>query len=120
MAQDFIYQTVTSYLLFFYTNVYGLNPAIAATMLLVVRVIGAIWDSIVDALIDRVTLPFGKYRGWMALMGAPLAILMVLCFVVPPLAETGKVVYAAAVTYVALSMVYTTINVPFSALNAAH
>ena len=30
MAQNFIYQTVTTYLLFFYTNVYGLNPAIAA------------------------------------------------------------------------------------------
>ncbi|MDR1448478.1 MAG: MFS transporter [Candidatus Ancillula sp.] len=118
MAQNFIYQTVTTYLLFFYTNVYGLNPAIAATMFLVVRIIDAVWDPVVGALIDRITLPFGKYRGWMALMGAPLAILMVLCFVVPPLAETGKVVYAA-VTYVALSMVYTTINVPFGALNAA-
>jgi glycoside/pentoside/hexuronide:cation symporter, GPH family len=118
LAQNFIYQTVTTYLLFFYTNVYGLDPAIAATMFLVVRIIDAIWDPVVGAMIDRVTLKFGKYRGWMAIMAAPLTVLMVLCFVVPPLGETGKVVYAC-ITYVALSMVYTTVNVPFGALNAA-
>lgn len=118
MAQNFIYQTVTTYLLFFYTNVYGLDPAIAATMFLAVRIIDAIWDPIVGAMIDRVTLKFGKYRGWMAVMGAPLTLLMVLCFVVPPLEGFSKVLYAC-VTYVALSMVYTTVNVPFGALNAA-
>jgi Na+/melibiose symporter-like transporter len=43
-AQNLIYNTVSTYLLFFYTNVYGLNPASAATMFLVVRVIDAIND----------------------------------------------------------------------------
>ncbi|MDR1862112.1 MAG: MFS transporter [Candidatus Ancillula sp.] len=118
MAQNFIYQTVTTYLLFFYTNVFGLDPAIAALMFLIVRIIDAIWDPIVGALIDRVTLPFGKYRGWMALMGPFLVVLMVLCFVVPQFGETGNTIYAF-VTYIALSMVYTTVNVPFGALNAA-
>lgn len=118
LAQNFIYQTVTTYLLFFYTNVYGLKPSIAATMFLAVRIIDACWDPIVGAMIDKITLKFGKYRGWMAIMAGPLVILMILCFVVPPFAETGKVVYAC-ITYVALSMVYTTVNVPFGALNAA-
>ena len=35
MAQNLIYQTISIWLLFFYTNVYGLNPAAAATMFLV-------------------------------------------------------------------------------------
>ncbi|MDR1416573.1 MAG: MFS transporter [Prevotellaceae bacterium] len=118
MAQNFIYQTVTTYLLFFYTNVYGLNPAIAAAMFLGVRIIDAIWDPVVGALIDMHTTRFGKYRGWLLIMALPLTALMVACFIVPSFGETGKVVYACA-TYVLLSVVYTTVNVPFGALNAA-
>jgi GPH family glycoside/pentoside/hexuronide:cation symporter len=118
MAQNFIYQTVTTYLLFFYTNVYGLNPAIAATMFLGVRIIDAIWDPAVGALIDMHSTRFGKYRGWLLIMALPLTALMIACFVVPDFGETGKIVYACG-TYVALSIVYTTVNVPFGALNAA-
>jgi GPH family glycoside/pentoside/hexuronide:cation symporter len=118
MAQNFIYQTVTTYLLFFYTNVYGLNPAIAAAMVLGVRIIDAVWDPVVGALIDMHTTRFGKYRGWLLIMALPLTVLMIACFIVPDLGETGKIVYACA-TYVTLSVVYTTVNVPFGALNAA-
>lgn len=118
MAQNFIYQTVTTYLLFFYTNVYGLDPAIAAAMFLGVRMIDAVWDPVVGALIDMHTTRFGKYRGWLLLMALPLTALMIACFIVPDWGETAKVIYAC-VTYVALSVVYTTVNVPFGALNAA-
>ena len=118
MAQNFIYQTVTTYLLFFYTNVYGLNPAIASAMFLGVRIIDAIWDPIVGVFVDKASTRFGKYRGWLLIMALPLTVLMILCFVVPPLGETGKVVYAC-LTYVLLSILYTTVNVPFGALNAA-
>jgi GPH family glycoside/pentoside/hexuronide:cation symporter len=118
MAQNFIYQTVTTYLLFFYTNVYGLDPAFAAAMFLGVRIIDAIWDPILGALVDMTQTRFGKYRGWMLIMALPLTALMILCFVVPDFGKTGKEVYAC-ITYVALSMVYTTVNVPFGALNAA-
>ncbi|MDR2119180.1 MAG: MFS transporter [Tannerellaceae bacterium] len=118
MAQNFIYQTVTTYLLFFYTNVYGLNPAIAAAMFLGVRIIDAVWDPIVGAIVDMHSTRFGKYRGWLLLMAVPLTALMIACFIVPDIGETGKTVYAC-VTYVALSMIYTMVNVPFGALNAA-
>ncbi|MDR1406785.1 MAG: MFS transporter [Tannerella sp.] len=118
MAQNFIYQTVTTYLLFFYTNVYGLEPAIAAAMFFGVRIIDAIWDPIVGALIDMRTTRFGKYRGWLLIMALPLTVLMIACFIVPDFGRTGKIVYACT-TYVALSIVYTTVNVPFGALNAA-
>ncbi|MDR0895884.1 MAG: MFS transporter [Prevotellaceae bacterium] len=118
MAQNFIYQTVTTYLLYFYTNVYGLDPAFAAAMFLGVRIIDAIWDPILGALVDMTQTRFGKYRGWMLIMALPLTALMVACFIVPDFGKVGKEVYAC-ITYVALSMVYTTVNVPFGALNAA-
>jgi GPH family glycoside/pentoside/hexuronide:cation symporter len=118
LAQNFIYQTVTTYLLFFYTNVYGLDPYIAGYMFLAVRIIDAIWDPIVGTLIDKNTTRWGKYRGWLLIMALPLTILMIACFIVPAWGVNAKVVYACA-TYVALSMIYTTVNVPYGAINAA-
>ena len=44
LAQNLIYQTISMYLLFFYTNVYGLDPAVAAVMFLIVRIVDVIWD----------------------------------------------------------------------------
>lgn len=43
LAQNLIYQTISMYLLFFYTNVYGLEPAVAAIMFLIVRIVDVIW-----------------------------------------------------------------------------
>ena len=83
MAQNFIYQTVTTYLLFFYTNVYGLSSAFAGAMFLFVRIIDAVWDPILCVLVDMSQTRFGKYRGWMLIMSLPLTLLMIACFIIP-------------------------------------
>ena len=53
LAQNLIYQTVSMYLLFFYTDIYGLNPADAALMFLIVRIVDVIWDPLVGAYVDK-------------------------------------------------------------------
>ena len=53
MAQNLIYQTISMWLLFFYTNVFGIKPGVAATMFLIVRIIDVIWDPIVGAFVDK-------------------------------------------------------------------
>lgn len=117
-AQNLIYTTISTYLLFFYTNVYCLPAASAATMFLIVRLIDAINDPIVGTFIDKHTTRFGKYRGYLLYMGIPLAVMAILCFYVPNFGQVGKLVYAY-VTYVGLSVIYTTVNVPYGSLNAA-
>lgn len=117
-AQNLIYNTVSTYLLFFYTNVFGLAPADAATMFLVVRIIDAINDPIVGTLIDKHTNRFGKYRGFLLYMAIPFAVMAILCFYTPNLGQMGKLIYAY-VTYVGLSLIYTTVNIPYGSLNAA-
>ena len=62
MAQNLIYQTVSIWLLFFYTNVYGLSPATAAVMFLVVRLVDVLWDPLVGAFVDKSNPKWGKYR----------------------------------------------------------
>lgn len=117
-AQNLIYTTISTYLLFFYTNVYGLPAVDAATMFLIVRLIDAINDPIVGTFIDKHTTSFGKYRGYLLYMGLPLAVMAILCFYVPDFSQLGKLIYAY-VTYVGLSIIYTTVNIPYGSLNAA-
>lgn len=120
LAQNLIYQTICMYLLFFYTDIYGLQLAHAATMFLVVRMVDVLWDSFVGTYIDKHSPRWGKYRSYLVLAGVPLTVLAILCFWdgFADAAYTTKLVYAY-VTYVGLSMLYTLINVPYGALNSS-
>ncbi|MGM9891328.1 glycoside-pentoside-hexuronide (GPH):cation symporter [Limosilactobacillus sp.] len=118
LGQNLIIQTVSTYLLFFYTNVYGLPAADAATMFLVVRMIDAINDPIVGTFVDKHNTKWGKYRGYLLITSIPLAIMATLCFYVPNFGSVGKLVYAY-VTYVGMSLIYTTVNIPYGSLNAS-
>ncbi|MDL2305909.1 MFS transporter [Bacteroides sp. OttesenSCG-928-D19] len=115
LAQNLIYQTVSMYLLIFYTNVFGIPAAAAATMFLIVRLVDVVWDPIVGAFVDKHNPRMGKYRAYLILGGIPLTGFAILCFWN---GFTGSLLYAY-ITYVGLSMLYTLINVPYGALNAS-
>ena len=115
LAQNLIYQTISMYLLLFYTNVYGLNPTSAAFMFLLVRIVDVIWDPIVGTFVDKHNPRLGKYRAYLVLAGIPLSGFAILCFWN---GFSGSLAYAYF-TYVGMSMLYTLINVPYGALNAS-
>ena len=120
MAQNLIYQTVSIWLLFFYTNVFGLKPGPAAVMFLVVRLVDVLWDPVVGTIVDKSNPKWGKYRSWLIFGGIPLVGLAILCFWngLSGASDTAKLIYAY-VTYVGMSMCYTLVNVPYGALNAS-
>ena len=115
LAQNLIYQTVSMYLLIFYTNVFGLPAATAAVMFLIVRLIDVVWDPIVGAFVDKKNPKMGKYRSYLILGGVPLTGFAILCFWN---GFSGSLLYAY-ITYVGMSMTYTLVNVPYGALNAS-
>ena len=115
MAQNLIYQTISIWLLFYYTNVFGIKPGAAATMFLVVRLVDVLWDPIVGTVIDKGNPKWGKYRSWLILGGIPLVALAILCFYN---GFSGSLLYAY-ITYVGMSMCYTLVNVPYGALNSS-
>ena len=115
LAQNLIYQTISMYLLFFYTNVYGLDPGVAAIMFLIVRIVDVIWDPLVGTFVDKHDPKLGKYRAYLIIGGVPLTGFAILCFWN---GFSGSLLYAY-ITYVGLSMCYTLVNVPYGALNAS-
>lgn len=115
LAQNLIYQTVAIYLLFFYTNVFGISPGAAAFMFGIVRIVDVLWDPFVGALVDKSSPKWGKYRSYLVLCGIPLTGLFILTFWY---GFSGQLWYAY-ITYVSFSLFYTLINVPYGALNAS-
>lgn len=115
LAQNLIYQTICMYLLFFYTDIYGLQAGEAATMFLVVRLVDVLWDPLVGTFVDKHHPKWGKYRSYLVLAGIPLTGLAILCFWN---GFSGSLLYAY-ITYVGMSMLYTLVNVPYGALNSS-
>lgn len=114
-ASNIVFQVVVNYLLFFYTDVFGIEAAAAGTLMLVVRIFDAFTDPVMGGLADRTRTRWGTYRPWLLFMAVPYGIVAVLAFVTPDLSEGAKLAYAY-ITYIILMTVYTAINIPYSAL----
>lgn len=103
------------FLMVFYTDVFGISPTAAGTMLLVARVWDGINDPLMGLLADRTRTRFGSYRPWLVWVALPMALAGVLAFTVPDWSDTPKLVYAY-VTYIFMVTAYTAIGIPYSAL----
>ena len=117
MASNLFYQTFTMFLLYFYTDVFGISAAAAGTMFLVVRMLDTFYDPIVGMLADRTKSKYGKFRPWILYTVVPFGVIGFMTFFTPELATSAKLVYAY-VTYTAMMFIYSTINVPYGALMA--
>ena len=115
MSSSMFWKIFGMYLLYFYTDVFGLAPAVAGTMFLITRA----WDSVIDPVIgvisDRTHSRWGKFRPYLLWGAIPFAVIGVLTFAVFDLSPTGKLIYAY-VTYTLMMMVYSAVNVPYASL----
>ncbi|BDX39731.1 MFS transporter [Tenuifilaceae bacterium CYCD] len=116
-ASHFVWDMVGFWLMFFYTDVYGISAAAAGTIMLIAR----FWDMAIDPLIgvvsDRTNTRWGKFRPYILFGALPYALLSILTFTTPNFGEVGKIIYAGT-TYVLLMTAYAAINLPYSALGA--
>lgn len=115
VASNFYWRVFDVFLFIFYTDVFGLNPAIVGTMMLVTRLIDAVSDPVMGILADRTQTRMGKFRPYLLWGIIPIVAAGILTFTVPDLDDTGKIVWAFA-TYIFMMLAYTFINVPYGAL----
>ncbi|QCK14928.1 MFS transporter [Mangrovivirga cuniculi] len=114
-ASSMFWKLFSMYMLFFYTDVFGISAAAVGTMFLVTRIWDAANDPIMGVISDRTTTRWGKFRPYLLWVAVPFGLIGVLTFTTPELNESGKLVYAY-VTYTLMMMVYTAINVPYGSL----
>ena len=118
-ANNLAFTTATMFLLVYYTDVAGISAAAAGTLLLVVRIFDAFADVIAGRVVDRTfSKRFGKFRPFIMFGSIPLLLLSVATFSVPQLGESGTLLYAY-VTYAALGLAYSLVNIPYGSLAGA-
>ena len=115
MASSMFWKLFGSYLMIFYTDVFGLPAAIVGTMFLITRVWDSAFDPIVGIVADRTNSRWGKFRPYLLYLAIPFAIIGVLTFITPDWSTTSKLIYAY-ITYSLMMMVYSAINVPYASL----
>ncbi len=114
-ASSMFWKLFSMFLLFFYTDVFGISAAAVGTMFLVTRIWDAANDPLMGIIGDRTNTRWGKFRPYLLFVAVPFAIVGVLTFTTPDLSQTGKLVYAY-ITYTLMMMVYTAVNVPYASL----
>lgn len=116
MGFNFYWATISGFLAYFYTDVFGISAAAAGTMMLITKIIDAFTDPAMGAIADRTKTRWGKFRPYLLFAALPLAGAGVLTFTTPDLDEGGKVVWAY-VTYSLMMLAYTILSTPYSALS---
>ncbi len=114
-ASSMFWKLFSMFLLFFYTDIFGISAAAVGTMFLVTRIWDAANDPLMGIIGDRTKTRWGKFRPYLLFVAIPFGIIGVLTFTTPDLDSSGKLIYAY-VTYTLMMMVYTAVNVPYSSL----
>ena len=115
MASSMFWKVFSAYLPIFYTNVFGLDLAVAGTLFLVTKLWDAVSDPMMGIIADRTKTQWGKYRPYLLWIAIPFAIAGILLFTTPEFGKTGKEVWAY-VTYILMMTIYTAINVPYGSM----
>ena len=115
LACNTLFTVISSYLMFFYTDIAGIGLAAVGTIMLVSRVVDAVTDPLMGNIVDRTNTKWGKARPYVLWMAVPFAISGVLMFTVPDLSSQGKFIYAL-ITYVLFCVVYTALNIPYTTM----
>ena len=117
LAANLVFQTLVTYLAYFYTDIYGLSTEDTSAVTLIVGLIAAFaFNPLMGVIADRTHTRWGKFRPWILWTAIPLGVTAMLAFSTPDFSYKGKVIYAV-VTYTLLLLLYAANNLPYSALS---
>lgn len=114
-AGQLIFTMISSYLLYFYTDIAQIPVAAAGIILLIARIFDGIDAPIWGAIIDMTNSKYGKARPFFLWLAVPFSIFGILTFWAPELDTNSKIFYCA-VTYIVTGIIYTGSNTPLTAI----
>ena len=115
IAKALLAVSTAAFLLYFYTNICGIDSKIASTIIMIAKIWDIINDPMMGAIVDRTVSPEGKCRFYLKRFAIPAGLIFTLSFFMPNLAMPGKIAWAA-VTYVLQGMASTILLIPLNTL----
>ncbi|TDL86191.1 MFS transporter [Vibrio vulnificus] len=117
LASNFIWTAMTTFIVYYYTDVIGIAAGIIGSIMLFSRIFDGVADVLMGYIIDKTKSKHGKARPWLLWLSIPFAISAVLLFMVPNVSTVWQVIYIT-ITYNVVSLVYTGLNVPYGTMNS--
>lgn len=117
-ANNMMFTPVNSFVTYFLTNIAGIGAGVVGTIMLLSRLMDGFSDLIVGICMEKIRSKHGKARPWLLWWCIPFAVSLVLLFTAPDFGMTGKIIYAFLTYNLAVTVVYTAINLPFGSLAA--
>lgn len=87
-ASNLIFGTLSAFLMFYYTDIFGLSAAAVGTLLFVARATDAVWNIYLGTLVDRTRTRWGQCRPYLV-FGAPVLALCTMLLSLCRLAAMG-------------------------------
>jgi GPH family glycoside/pentoside/hexuronide:cation symporter len=115
---NLVFQSTLIFLIFYFTDVFGIAAPIAGTIFLVAKVWDAVSDPVVGYLSDRTRTRWGKKRPYLLFGAVPLGVFFILLFASPPMAPAFKPYYGM-IMFLLVCTFYAVVNVPYGALAAS-
>lgn len=116
LAANLIFQTLMTFLAYFYTDVYKIPAGTASIIIFTGGFVGAFFNILMGIIADRTNTRWGKFRPWILWTAVPFGVISLLAFSTPNFNENGKIIYAL-ITYFLLVITYSASNLPYSALS---
>ena len=117
LAANLVFQTLVTWISYYYLNIFGLKAEHASMLTLIVGLFSAFaFNPVMGAIADRTKTRWGKFRPWILWTAIPLGVVSLLAFKTPDFEYTGKIIYAV-ITYALLLLLYAANNLPYSALS---
>ncbi|MCQ2199006.1 MAG: MFS transporter [Paludibacteraceae bacterium] len=99
----------------FYSDIFGLKPADAGFMMMIISWLDIVIDVFIGGASDRCNTKYGKFRPWILYGLVPFCVAGVFAFRTPELSMTGKLIYAY-ISFFLFRILYAVVNVPYGAL----
>ncbi|TLC98170.1 MFS transporter [Robinsoniella peoriensis] len=112
LGKDLAGGLISTFLLVFFTDVFGISAGVAGMILMLTRVWDAVNDPMMGTIVDRTNTKLGRYRPYLLIVPVFMCIFYWLTFTTPSFdSMTGKIVWAT-VTYTLAGMAFTAYDVP--------
>ena len=116
-ACNLYWQSVSIFLLFFYTDAVGLSAGVAGLIYMIASIVDALCDPVMGSIADRTRTRRGRYRPYILFGCVPLGLCFVLLYLRPPLLGIWLAAWMMA-SHIIFRLAYTALSIPYTSLNA--
>lgn len=116
ISTNILFSITTVLLVFFYTDVVGVNAAAVGAIIGVSQIFNGASDIVAGVIIDRTHTKQGRARPWLLRMAIPYAVSFVLLMTVPAVGEFAQLIYIFITYNLLMTVVYTMLVISFSTL----